>query len=209
MWPARSATCQEGEVASVGTGQAVGGSTTSEVGHCATLRLPAFKIYWPSSQLILGGVEAVEARSYVLVETPWSRVVEHDDDAAQATEYELSKEEADAGNQDEDREKVQAEDQKRQTPKEQDRKHNQEQAVDDASDSDAGPVQEVTDNAGALARKHEEPQSAGLPVTKRICTMAKDACAKDHRRDLQLPPQGVCKLEVGGDAAALGRKGTA
>lgn len=82
-------------------------------------------------------------------------------------------------------------------PKEQDRKHYQEQAVDDASDSDAGPVKEVADNAGALARKHEEPQSAGLPVTKRICTMAKDACAKDHRRDLQLPPQGFCKLEVG------------
>ena len=138
-----SATCQEGEVASVGTGQAVGGSTTSEVGHCATLRLPAFKVYWPSSQLILGGVEAVETRSYVLVETPWSRVVEHDEDVAQAMEYELSKEEADAGNQDEDREKVQAEDQKRQTPKEQDRKHNQEQAVDDASDSDAGPVKKI------------------------------------------------------------------
>ena len=34
-------------------------------------------------------------------------------------------------------------------------------------------------------------------MTKRICTMAKDATAKDHRRDLQLPPQGVCKLEVG------------
>ena len=76
---------------------------------------------------------------------------------AQAIESELSKEEADAGNQDEDREKVQAEDQKRQTPKEQDRNHNQEQAVDDASDSDAGPVKKVTVNAGALARKHEEP----------------------------------------------------
>ena len=135
-----SATCQEGEVASVGTGQAVGGSTTSEFGHCATLRLPAFKIYWPSSQLTLGGVEALETRSYVPLETPWNRVVEHDDDAAQAAEYELSQEEADAVKQDEDREKVQAEVQKRQTPQEQDRNRNQEQAVDDASDSDAGPV---------------------------------------------------------------------
>ena len=120
------ATGQDGEFASAATGQAVGGSTTSEVGHCATLRLPAFKIYWPFSQLILGGVEAVEARSYVfgykhiaqpdaemwLVETPWSRPVEHqekkqesqkendrrekdiehDDDAAQATENEPAKE---------------------------------------------------------------------------------------------------------------------
>ena len=203
-----SATGQEGEVASVGTGQAVGGSTTSEVGHCATLRLPAFKIYWPSSQLILGGVEAVETRSYVLVETPWSRVVEHDDDAAQATEYELSKEEADAGNQDEGREKVEPEDRKQQTPKDQDRKQNQEEAVEDATESDAERVKEVTENAGALAHKHEEPQGAELPVTKRSCTMAEDACAKDHRRDLQLPLQeyvsqqelsgvDVCKLEVG------------
>ena len=148
MWSARSATCQEGEVASVGTGQAVGGSTTSEVGYCATLRLPAFKIYWPSSQLIPGGFEAVE--------TPWSRVVEHGEDVPQAIEYELSKEEADAGNQDEDREKVQAEDQKRQTPKEQDRNHNQEQAVDDASDSDAGLVNRKGDGQsrcdGAQAR---------------------------------------------------------
>ena len=74
------------------------------------------------------------------METPWSRVVEHGEDVPQAIEYELSKEEADAGNHDEDCEMVQAEDQKRQTPKEQDRKRNQEQAADDASDSDAGPV---------------------------------------------------------------------
>ena len=180
------ATGQEGEEASAATGQAVGGSTISEVGHCATLRLPAFKIYWPSSQLILGGVEAVEARPYVLgykhiaqsdaetwlVETPWSRVVEHqekkqesqkendrrekdvehDDDAAQTTEYEPSKEEAEAGNQDEDREKVEPEDQKRQTPKEQDRKHNQEQAADDASDSDAGPVKKECNCKGSPSR---------------------------------------------------------
>ena len=56
-----SATGQEGEGASVATGQAVGGSPTSQVGRGATLSLPGLKIYWPSSQLILGGVETVEA----------------------------------------------------------------------------------------------------------------------------------------------------
>ena len=48
------------------TGQAVGGSPTSQVGRGATLSLPGLKIYWPSSQLILDGVKTVEARSYVL-----------------------------------------------------------------------------------------------------------------------------------------------
>ena len=60
------ATGQEGEEASAATGQAVGGSSTSEVGHGVTLRLPDFKIYCPSSQVILGGVQTVEARPYVL-----------------------------------------------------------------------------------------------------------------------------------------------
>ena len=60
------ATGQEGEEASAATGQAVGGSSTSEVGHGVTLRLPDFKIYCPSPQVILGGVETVEARPYVL-----------------------------------------------------------------------------------------------------------------------------------------------
>ena len=48
------------------TGQAVGGSPTSQVGRGATLSLPGLKIYWPSSQLILGGVKSVEARPYAL-----------------------------------------------------------------------------------------------------------------------------------------------
>ena len=61
-----SATGQEGEGASVATGQAVGGSPTSQVGRGATLSLPGLKIYWPSSQLILDGVKTVEARSYAL-----------------------------------------------------------------------------------------------------------------------------------------------
>ena len=61
-----SATGQEGEGASVATGQAVGGSPTSQVGRGATLSLPGLKIYWPSSQLILGGVKSVEARPYAL-----------------------------------------------------------------------------------------------------------------------------------------------
>ena len=48
------------------TGQAIGGSPTSQVGRGATLSLPGLKIYWPSSQLILGGVKSVEARPYAL-----------------------------------------------------------------------------------------------------------------------------------------------
>ena len=61
-----SATGQVGEEASAATGQAAGGSLTSEVGRVASLSLPGFKIYWPSSQLILDGVKTVEARPYAL-----------------------------------------------------------------------------------------------------------------------------------------------
>ena len=60
------ATGQEGEKASAATGQVFGGSVISEVGHGVALRLSDFKIYCPSPQAILGGVETVDARPYVL-----------------------------------------------------------------------------------------------------------------------------------------------
>ena len=60
------ATGQEGDEASAATGQVVGGGLSSGGGHGVSLRLPDFKIYCPSSQVILGGVETVEARPYVL-----------------------------------------------------------------------------------------------------------------------------------------------
>ena len=60
------ATGPEGEEASAATGQVVGGGLSSGGGHGVSLRLPDFKIYCPSSQVILGGVQTVEARPYVL-----------------------------------------------------------------------------------------------------------------------------------------------
>ena len=60
------ATGRQGEEASAGSGQAVGGTATSCAGFGAILSLPGLNINWPFSQLILAGVKTIVTRPYAL-----------------------------------------------------------------------------------------------------------------------------------------------